>query len=435
MKTFINARIYDFDNYIENGYIRFAKKIVDAGPMSEYTPEASEVIDLKGDLVMPGLIVGHTHIYSAFARGFAFGARPKNFQDILEQIWWKLDRNIDNQTTYASGIVFGIDHLKNGVTTLIDHHASGLEIVGSLTQIQRAVVETIGMRGIFAFETSDRFPVDQCISENLTYTKSVKKEMAGATFGLHASMSLSEATLNKVSLALEGRPIHIHVAESLMDQEDCQNKYGMSVIERLDRHGLINTDSIIVHAVHVSDRELEIIKKRNAVIAINVSSNMNNSVGLPDIARFMDKGIPVIIGNDGLFPAIANEYVNVVHTMHHLYEDTMKFGFTQLKRIIEDTYRYASRVLKVNLGKIKPGYEADLVSLPYVPPTTMNADNVFGHLFYGLFPAFRAKTVYVAGKQIINDYRILDILEQKYQDAKAKSHELWQRINQEGRSS
>jgi putative selenium metabolism protein SsnA len=403
----INVRIFDFETYIPKGYVLFEDKIISSGLMEEFTDAGYSIIDGENRLVMPGLVCGHTHIYSAFARGLSVPLNPKNFQDILDQLWWKLDRHLDNEASYYSGIVAASEFLRAGVTTIIDHHASGKEIRGSLESLRRAVQE-IGLRGAFAFEISDRFPVANAIDENRAFIDDHRQGDARGLFGLHASMSLSDHTLAEVKKQLKGDPIHIHVAESELDQTDCQNRYGKRVVARLADFKLINPDSLLVHAIHVDDHELDLIKSHQATIAVNINSNLNNGVGLPDIVKMLEKGIPVILGNDGMTYGMASEIVATNLAMHHRYGGSQGFTLKHLWQLIDNTYRYASHLFDVKLGRIQPGYEADLVVVPYLPPTHMTADNAFGHLVFGLFDHFVPQDVFVAGKPLVRDYQLVN---------------------------
>ena len=242
-------------------------------------------------------------------------------------------------------------------------------------------------------------------------------------------MSLATPTLVKVHEKLGGLPIHIHVAESKLDVQDCRKKYGMTIIERLDQHGLINSDSIIVHAIHVTDQELEIIKKRDAIVAVNVSSNMNNGVGIPNIMNFHNHGVRVMVGNDGLAYGMAHEYLAAYYAMHHQGHSPVAFGLAALKDMIEEGYRYAGARLNVKLGKIIPGYAADFLLLPYDPPTPMNGDNALGHLFFGLFHSFKPKNVYVGGKPIVTNFDLVDDkVKKQYAQAIEQSQRLWNKL-------
>ena len=240
IKAIIHATIYDFYTYIEDGYVVFDDKIIEVGRMQDFSNKNYQIIEGNESLVLPGLICGHTHLYSAFARGLSLPFQPKNFQEILDQLWWKVDGKLDLDMVYHSGLVFGLDFLKNGVTTLIDHHASGIDLLGSLNQLKKAVTKDVGLRGIFAFETSDRFDVDACIKENISFSKKNHTDTCRGLFGLHASSSLSDKTLKKVKKVIGDIPIHIHVAESVLDEADSMSKYHKPIINRLVEHGILN---------------------------------------------------------------------------------------------------------------------------------------------------------------------------------------------------
>lgn len=398
--------------------------------MSEYNHTGLHEIQGNGMLLLPNLINGHSHVYSTFARGLSVPFDPHSFQELLEQLWWKVDRNLTLDAVYHSGLVSGVDYLKHGVTTIIDHHASGA-IQGSLHQLHKAF-GTVGLRHDLCFETSDRFDVNTCIQENITALTAYQTEWATAHFGLHASFSLSDDTLAKISKQLNQAPIHIHVAESKDDQDHCVNQYGKRVIERLDEFGLIQPDAILVHCNHLSDQEYAIIKQRQAVIAVNPTSNMNNGVGLPDVRTMMNHHIPVIIGNDGIHRDMTREYQSIYYAMHHNYQSPTGFSMDQLQHIIQSTYQYASRRFGVQLGRIEPGYQADFFLLPYPTATPIHTDNALAHLFFGLFGECRAHSVYVNGQQLVHNYQVSPTLQNVSRDASAIANDLWNAIQKEG---
>jgi cytosine/adenosine deaminase-related metal-dependent hydrolase len=247
-------------------------------------------------------------------------------------------------------------------------------------------------------------------------------------------MSLSEETLKQVKKAIGDMPIHIHVAESVLDEEDCRKKYDESILKRLERHGLLNPKSIIAHAIYVDDEELEIIKKHDCVIAVNFSSNMNNSVGVPPLKKFRDHDIPVIIGNDGISSAITTEYLTLYYATHLLDQTPNLFGLDELKQMINDTYEYVNQLLNIKSGKLEKGYVADLLMIPYVAPTPIDVNNAFGHVFFGLFHSFKPKDVYVSGNQLVKNYDVDMILKKQYKEALTYADKLWKRIDKEVKS-
>ena len=426
MNAIINARIYDYVTYIENGYLLYDDKIVEVGDMKNFKNKGfDKVEDFKGDLLIPTFVCAHSHIYSIFARGLALPFNPKNFQDILDQMWWKIDAQLDNKETYYSGIVAGQEFLLNGVTTVIDHHASG-GITGSLSALRKAFVGPLKMRGIFCFETSDRYDFKKCLKENVSFAK---KHPGEGLFGRHASMSISNKTLKGIAKVQNGLPVHVHVAESKMDVEDSLEKYGKTIIERFDEAGILIPDSLIVHGVALSDPELDIIAKRKCYMVVNTTSNMNNAVGLPYVKNYLDHGIKVMVGNDGLNSNMASEYMNVMFSAHLRADSPIALGVGEVQQMIKNAYEYAGRRLGVKLGEFKSGYEADFMRVKYTPFTKMDETNALGHIVFGLFPNFKPSDVYTYGKKRVKDYKIVGkSLQNQVIEARKYSEELWTKV-------
>lgn len=426
MKAIINARIYDYVQYIENGYLIYDDKILEIGDMENFKDTGFDKIeDFKGDLLLPTFVCAHSHIYSIFARGLSLPFNPKTFQDILDQMWWKLDAQLDNKMTYYSGIAAGSEFLLNGVTTVIDHHASG-EILGSLTSLRKAFVGPLKMRGIFCFETSDRYDIKKCIKENVSFAKKYPGE---GLFGMHASLSLSNRTLTQIAKAKDNMPIHIHVAESEADEIDSLNKSGKLVMERLEDAGVLINESLIVHGVGLSDRELEIIERNRCYLVVNTTSNMNNAVGLPYVRNYLDHHIPVIVGNDGLNSNMASEYMNVMFSGHLRANSPTAIGVGDIRQMIRDAFDYVSKRLCINLGEFRKGYEADFMRVQYTPFTQIDESNIMGHIVYGLFPNFKPKDVYTYGQKRVKDYKIASkSLEKQVLEARKYADELWTKL-------
>lgn len=210
---------------------------------------AEEVIDATGKVVMPGLICAHHHLYSTFARGMAIPGDPaKNFVEILEKLWWKLDKTLTKADIYYSSLVPLIECVKNGTTTIIDHHESQSVQKGSLDEIARAV-EKVGIRASLCFGTSDRYGNGkEGLEENkrfLSLLNSQPSQLVKGMVGLHAAFTVNDDTLDKsVQLAKKfGVGIHVHCAEDKADQDENLKKYNMRVIERLDSHGALGEKS------------------------------------------------------------------------------------------------------------------------------------------------------------------------------------------------
>ncbi|OGO78127.1 MAG: amidohydrolase [Clostridiales bacterium GWB2_37_7] len=427
MKAIINIKIYDYKSYIDNGYIKFNSEITEIGDMESFSG-AEEVVDGRGCILMPGMTNCHTHIYSAFARGMNIPFNPKNFTDILEQLWWKLDKQLDQTAAYYSAMSYGIDCIKSGVTSIIDHHASGLCIEGVLDTLNDAVSKSLGMRSIYCFETSDRFPLEECIRENIRF-RGNGSEHTGSMFGMHASMSLSSDSLKRISESIGDMPVHIHVAESIDDVRDCYQSYNKSIVERLDSYGLLNKNSILAHCVHINEEEAALIAERCCYVAINPTSNMNNAVGLPNYDLLRGYGLRCLLGNDGLGSNITRDYLNLMFAMKNRLGSPNKFSMEDLVQVIRNGYEFISASLNIKLGKIEAGYKADFIVVPYDSPTPINEENILGHIVFGVFDSFKPKHVWISGKQMVKDYKLVFEVESEMEAARHEASKVWRRLN------
>ncbi len=433
MHALINARLYDYKSYRDSSYLLFDEKIQEIGEMREYQNSGYIEIDCKNKIVLPSFVTGHTHFYSSFARGMNISFNPKNFLEILEQLWWKVDHFLDLDMIYYSALMGALDQVLSGTTTFIDHHAS-YQVRGSLTKIKEALNDKLKVRGVLAFETSDRFDIVESVKENLDFSKQNNSHFISGLFGMHASLSLSDETLTYIAKNIGDLGIHIHVAESLMDEEESLKKYGLRVVERLDKFGLINEKSLLVHCTHINELEMDIIKKRGATIAVNVTSNLNNAVGISKIKTFLEKGIRVISGNDGLIQSQAIEYMNIYYLSHLQTKSIIGFSLDDLLKIINNTYDYTNSLLHTKLGSFEVGNEADLIIADYSPYTKLNEANVFSHLFFGVYPSLKPSFVFVNGEMVVKDYQITLDVEKDYDEALSQANKLWEIIQKEGKN-
>ncbi len=222
--------------YLKDGaVITEGTKILAVGGLEDLKkkyPEAS-FVDAKGGVIMPGLINAHTHIYSGLARGLSIvGNNPTNFFEVLDGTWWAIDRRLTLDGTRASAYATILDCIRNGVTTIFDHHASFCEIPGSLFAIRDVAKET-GMRACLCYEVSERDGEEktlQGIRENADFAKyaiEADDPMIKAMFGGHALFTISDRTFEKMVEANDGMTgFHIHVAEGMNDVYDSLRNYG-----------------------------------------------------------------------------------------------------------------------------------------------------------------------------------------------------------------
>ncbi len=428
--TIGNGKLFTGNEFFNNAYVEFESgKITRFGDMNEFTGTLD--VDVKGSLVMPAWVNAHTHIYSTLARGMSVDFNPLTFTQILEQLWWKLDRKLGKEEVEISALAAAAEFIHHGVATVFDHHSSPSFVRGSLETLKKAIVDVAKMRGIFCYEVSDRDGIqEKAIEENVEFYEKYKDDhFTGGMMGLHASFTLSDETLEEVSKACEERiPVHVHVAEGIEDEINSVNEHGMRIIDRFDKYGLLLEDSLYAHCIHVSDDEIDAISESKGMIAVNPQSNMNNAVGLPNVVKFLSKGVKVVLGNDGFGFSPTFGIRLLALTQKHMYGDPTVFSMQDLKSILRNNYILASKSLECNLGKIEIGAAADLMVIDYDPPTVINSDNFYDHLFFGVTEA-PVRSLYVGGRAVMEAGEIKTFDESEVRrEARKIAQSLWKKM-------
>jgi putative selenium metabolism protein SsnA len=425
---------------IKNGAVRVdGALITDVGDAAKLkkTYSEDEIVDVGGQLVMPGNICGHTHFYGAFARGMAIpGDPPCNFPEILGKLWWRLDRALLKEDVKYSALVCLVDAIKHGTTALVDHHASPATIGGSLDQIAEAVTEA-GLRASLCYEVTDRNGRTEAqagIDENVRFLRAVKEmenPLLAASFGLHASLTLSDETLADCVAAARGLDagFHIHAAEGIADQEDSLRRSGKRVVERLNDAGILGPKSILVHCVHVDAWEMEILRDTGTWVTHQPRSNMNNAVGVAPVETMLRGGIKVGMGNDGFSNNMWAEW-KAAYLVHKLWHgDPRRANGYDIMHMAVTNNAALARMFwpKAAIGELAPGAYADLIVVDYCPFTELTAGNLPWHILFG-FEASAVTSTMVAGKWLMRD-RALLTLDEAAIAAKARelSAAVWQR--------
>ena len=414
--------VEDADVLIRHG------RVTAVGP-SLAGPERS--IDCSGCLVIPGNVCAHTHVYSALARGMPFTLEPPtDFLEILQRVWWRLDRALDEDTVRASALVGGMEALLAGTTTLVDHHASPNAIEGSLDVIADAF-GSLGLRSVLSYEVTDRDGPERAaagVEENRRFLAANQRGLARGMVGAHASFTLEPQTLAACVDVARGAEvgIHIHVAEGPVDERDCEARFGERVAERLLREEALDRRSLLAHGVRLDERESRLVRDAGATVAHNARSNMHNGVGhapLENLGR-------VALGTDGIGADLFEESRAAYLRLREEGLDTAS-GWP-LARLAEGARLVGQSFGEPALGSIAPGAPADLVVLEYEPPAPLDAVSLPGHWVFGL-SSRNVRDVLVGGDVVVRDGRLVN-LDQEELAAKAavESRRLWDRLGQIG---
>lgn len=425
--------------FVENGAVAIeGTKIAAVGETEAIKKQYgdAEFIDAKGGVIMPAFINTHEHIYSAMARGLSIkGYNPKGFLDILDGQWWTIDRHLTLEQTKYSAVETLISCIRNGVTTVFDHHASFGQIGGSLFTIAD-VAKELGVRACLCYEISDRDGMDKAresVMENAEFIRYALKDdtdMIAGMMGMHAQFTISDATME---LAAANKPdevgYHIHVAEGIEDLHDCLKKYGKRIVDRLMDFNILSEKTLLGHCIYINPHEMDLIKDTNTMVVHNPESNMGNACGCPPTMELVHRGILTGLGTDGYTHDMIESYkvANVLHK-HHLCDANAAWGEVP-KMLFENNAAIANRYFKTPLGVLKEGAAGDVIVVDYNPPTQLDASNINGHILFGMTGRDVVTTV-ANGRVLMKDreIKVIDV-EEAMAKCREESAKLWHSIN------
>jgi putative selenium metabolism protein SsnA len=415
---------------IENGLV--AK----VAPKSVLKNHRGKRVDATGKVVLPGFINAHNHFYSSFARGLTVVKPARDFMGVLRNLWWRLDRALTTEDCYYSALIGLLDSIRHGTTTIIDHHASPHAVIGSLGEVARAV-KTTGLRACLCYEVSDRDGTRvarQGLAENAWFIDRCRREQdphVQALFGLHASFTISDDTLEKA--AAFGQALragfHIHVAEAEGDQTLTLRRSGRRVVERLKRFAILGPRSIAAHCIHITPKEMDLLAETQTAAVHNPQSNLNNAVGVAKIIEMQRRGVLLGLGTDAMTTNLLEE-CRVALWAQHLANRNPSAGFDEVMgALFAGNAEIAARAFGRRFGELRAGAAGDVAIFAYDPPTPLENGNVLGHLVFGI-SQIEADTTIVGGRVLMESGALaLDLdAERVHARARELARALWKRM-------
>ena len=436
-----NATIFSLNKekpVLKNGALLIQNDKIDKiGPTGTLEKDYSsdQVLDADGRVVIPGMICGHMHFYSAFATGMRLPPFPKGFVQMLQNLWWKLDKALLKDDIYYSALQGYVEAVRSGTTTVIDHHASPNYITRSLDEIEKAGRE-LGVRSNLCYEVTNRNSDEEAIEglkENERFikkTQQMKNDLFSALVGLHASFTVTNDTLGKARdlVTKYNTGVHIHVAEGLADMEHTQKNFNKTVVERLNDFNLLNDKSILAHCIHIKDSDLPILKQSKVNIVHQPRSNMNNAVGTLDIFKLLNHGIPIGLGTDGMSADMKAELLVTPLIHKHVRQDNT-IAFTEsFNCLFQTNPEIIKSITGINTGKLVQNYKADVLITNYYPKTPITKDNVMGHIMFGVLNNTIDTTI-INGKICMREGKIPNIdLADISRKSTEHAQDVWNRI-------
>ena len=389
----------------------------DTMPNPDSLVSADRIIDCTGKWVTKSFGCGHHHIYSTLARGMPAPSKiPTNFTEVLQYIWWHIDKRLDLEMIEASALASAIYCAKNGVTFVIDHHASPGAIAGCLDTIAKAF-DRVGISHMLCYEISDR-DGEGPREAGLAETDDFLGQGRQGHVGLHASFTVGDKLLQKsIDLAHKHKSgLHVHVTEDLADQDDSLAKYGKRVLERFRNAGALELPkSIFGHCIHLSDREKDLLGDAGVWVVQNVESNQNNNVGVAGYGDFVSR---MMLGTDGMHC----DMLRSAKAAFLVGQATEGIGFDGIYDRFRNVHRYIQE-----FGGQGDGPN-NLVILNYDAPTELTSDNFLGHFVYGL-DARHVETVIANGRVIVDHGKVTQVDEgEVLAFARDMGRKLWEKM-------
>jgi cytosine/adenosine deaminase-related metal-dependent hydrolase len=342
--------------------------------------EPRRSLDASGCLVLRGLAVAHTHLYSVLARGMSAPASPpRSFREILEKVWWRLDAALDERSLEASAELALLEAALSGVTAVIDHHESPSFIAGSLDVLARAA-RSVGVQAALCYGATDRHGAAGARAGLAECERAIRDGLP-AMVGLHAGFTVTDETLSSAAdLAKRlGAWLHVHVAEDRCDEGSFQ---------RLEMAGALGPRAILAHGVHLSAAERARAEAAGTWIVHNPRSNMQNAIGYADPKTL---GPRVALGTDGMDADVFAE-ARVAHLRGR--EAYGPEGGVDAVALLGNSQRLADLTLGKRAG--------DWIVLDYDAPTPISASNLAGHVLFGLGTR-NVRDVVVNGEVIVRN--------------------------------
>ena len=442
MYIFYNGRVITRDPqnpYFDHGAVVTDNDVIVAvGEEQELLknyPQA-EKIDARGQVMMPAFINAHTHIYSGLARGLSIaGYNPTNFYEILDGMWWKLDRCLTLEGTKYSAWATYLECIRNGVTTIFDHHASYKQIPGSLFEIAEVAKEA-GIRSCLCYEVSDRDGEAKCdegIRENadfISYCAKENSDMLKAMFGMHALFTICDKTFEKCVKANDNRTgYHIHICEGLNDVEDSRDNYHMLPVERLEKWGILGENTILGHCIHLTEPEMDKIAATNTMVVNNPESNMGNAVGCSPVLKMFEKGIMIGLGTDAYTHDML-ESLKVALTIQRHNAGMPNVAWNEVTTMLfKNNPLIAKKYFGCDVGVLKAGAKADVIVIDYLPFTPFSDQNIDGHMIFGM-NGRQVRTTMANGRLLYKDRAFVDLDEEKISgEIFTAAEKLWSDVN------
>ena len=428
---------------IEKGAIVIdGNRITFVGPV-EWTPAGpfDKTIEADRMIAMPGMVNAHCHSPANLVRGMM----PSKPLEIWRAYYRASLRDMREEDFYASALLGGMEMLKNGATTVLDHFAGNqaCRFMGAGSAIQ--AMRDLGLRHVAALTITDKnyedtIPIgntgsslnDEIKRMSANESKSTQawldecdvfietfhapEKLTTACLGPSAVQRCSDELLTKSGEIARRRklPMHIHLAETKAQAVMGQQIYGTSLLKHLDAIGVLDANFSLAHSIWIEDNDVELFARRGATPVHNPASNLRIGSGLAPVKRFLAAGVNVGLGTDG---SASNDGQNMFDAMrlaaliHNQAGTDFNEWLTPAQALAMAT-RSGARAFGLDAGVLAPGQLADIVLLHRDTPAFTPLNDVIAQLVF-CENGSDVDHVIVNGETVVEDGRLTKIDEKE----------------------
>jgi len=401
------------NDVIEGGAIGFeGEKIIFVGKTPENLASYENTIDLKGNYVLPGLVNTHGHTPMSLLRGYA---DDLHLQTWLEEKIWPLEEKYTPEHAKWGASLSILEMIRTGTTTFVDMYDNMDEVAKA---VEEAGIRGVLCRGVIGFG-SDELRQNK-LNEAAQFAKNWNKQANGRITTMlspHSPYTCSPEYITQIiGKAIElDVPLHTHMSETKYEVDKNIEEYGVTPVMHLDKLGFFDRRSLVAHAVHVNEADLDILSSKDVKVSHNIISNLKLGSGISPVSKMLEKGITVSLGTDSV--ASNNnldlfEELKAAATIHKgIAQNATSVTAKQALRMA--TIDGAAAVwLEERIGSLEAGKDADMIIIDTNQSFYYPRHNPVSHLVYS-GSGRDVRDVYVKGTQIMGNRQFLTLDEEK----------------------
>lgn len=432
MKTLIKGKwvIYDMELKEDWGVVIEQYVITKVGPISELEREEYDsVVDRTNQIIAPGFVNGHMHMYGVLSHGITAEALVTEFSSFLEDFWWPYVEDRVNHDLIKTTTKWAcIEMIDSGITSFMDVLEAPNALPGALN-VAAEEVEKSGLRAVLSFEACQRMSEENGamgLKENYDFVTSRQEgDLVQGMMSIHTLFTGTEQFVREAKrLANQAKTsMHMHLSESVYEPNEVYKLYQKTPVETYEGWNILDENIFASQVVQVSDDEIELISKSNMRAVSMPLSNCEVGGGVAPVEKLLNKGVQVGLGTDGYI----NNFFEVMRGAFLIHKAYQQDPQAMPAEVVYDmATRMGAKALGLDgVGEIKEGYFADIITIDIDTPTPINKHNVFDQLILFRNPE-HVRDVIVNGRRIKENGQIITMsVESTKEELREATNQFW----------